>query len=297
MEPTPVLSKRHYPWLKVKLPQGDTYFALKQLVREKRLHTVCESASCPNIGECWNQGTATFMILGDICTRSCGFCDVKTGRPEGLDREEPFRVAEAVHTLRLRHAVITSVNRDELPDGGAAVWAETIRQVKAQNPGCTVEALIPDFRGSADALQTVLTARPDILAHNTETVPRLYRTVRPQAKYAQSLQVLQRAKRAGFITKTGLMVGLGEAWEELRQAMHDVCTVACDILTIGQYLQPSRRHLPVLRIYTPEEFHQLRQEGLALGFKHVESGPLVRSSYHAGEQKASIGLFSSHRCP
>jgi lipoic acid synthetase len=293
MEPRPVLSKRHYPWLKVKLPHGDNYVELKQLVRDKRLHTVCESASCPNIGECWNQKTATFMILGDVCTRSCGFCDVKTGRPQGLDGEEPIRVAEAVKLLRLNHAVLTSVNRDELPDGGAAIWAATIRQVRALNPGCTVEALVPDFEGLEASLLTVLQAKPDILAHNTETVPRLYRTVRPQAKYPRSLELLQRAKKQGFVTKSGLMVGLGEAWEELRQVMRDLCAVHCDILTIGQYLQPSRQHLPVLRIYTPEEFQHLRQEGLAYGFRHVEAGPLVRSSYHAGEQKASTGLFTS----
>jgi lipoyl synthase len=293
MESRPVLSKRHYPWLKVKLPQGENYFALKQLVREQRLHTVCESASCPNIGECWNQKTATFMILGDVCTRSCGFCDVKTGRPLGLDREEPARVAAAVRTLGLKHAVITSVNRDELPDGGATIWAATIRQVKALNPGCTVEALVPDFEGLEASLSTVLEAIPDILAHNTETVPRLYRTVRPQAKYLRSLELLQRAKRRGFVTKSGLMVGLGEEWDELRQVMQDLCAVHCDILTIGQYLQPSRQHLPVLRFYTPEEFQRLRQEGLTLGFRHVEAGPLVRSSYHAGEQKVSTGLFLS----
>jgi lipoic acid synthetase len=287
-----VLSKRYYPWLKVRMPHGENYFELKQLVRDKRLHTVCESASCPNIGECWNQKTATFMILGDVCTRSCGFCDVKTGRPPGLDREEPTRVAEAVKTLGLKHAVITSVNRDELPDGGAAIWAETIRQVRMLNPGCTVEALVPDFEGLEESLLTVLAAKPDILAHNTETVPRLYRTVRPQAKYPRSLALLRRAKRQGFVTKSGLMVGLGEEWEELRQVMQDLCAVHCDILTIGQYLQPSRQHLPVLQIYTPEEFQQLREEGLGLGFKHVEAGPLVRSSYHAGEQKASTGLFT-----
>jgi lipoyl synthase len=292
MEPRPPLSKRHYPWLKVKLPHGEKYFELKQLVREKRLHTVCESASCPNIGECWNQKTATFMILGDVCTRSCGFCDVKTGRPLGLDRGEPARVAEAVKTLGLKHAVITSVNRDELPDGGAAIWAATIRQVKALNPGCTVEALIPDFEGLEASLLTVLEAKPDILAHNTETVPRLYHMVRPQAKYPRSLELLWRAKKQGFVTKSGLMVGLGEEWEELRQVMRDLCAVHCDILTIGQYLQPSRQHLPVLRIYIPEEFQHLRQEGLAYGFRHVEAGPLVRSSYHAGEQKASTGLFT-----
>src|SRR5919108_1181984 len=292
MEPQPILSKRHYPWLKVKLPHGENYFALKGLVRDKRLHTVCESAGCPNIGECWNQKTATFMILGDVCTRSCGFCDVKTGRPLGLDCEEPARVAEAVNVLGLKHAVITSVNRDELPDGGAAIWAASIRQVKALNPDCTVEALVPDFEGQQEALWTVLAAEPDILAHNTETVPRLYRTVRPQAKYPRSLELLRRAKQRGFVTKSGLMVGLGEEREELRQVMQDLCAVHCDILTIGQYLQPSRRHLPVLRIYTPEEFQRLRQDGLACGFRHVEAGPLVRSSYHAGEQKASAGLFT-----
>ena len=292
MEPQPIQSKRHYPWLKVKLPHGENYFALKQLVRDKRLHTVCESANCPNIGECWNQKTATFMILGDVCTRSCGFCDVKTGRPLGLDREEPARVAEAVNVLGLKHAVITSVNRDELPDGGAAIWAASIRQVKALNPDCTVEALVPDFEGQQEALWTVLAAEPDILAHNTETVPRLYRTVRPQAKYPRSLELLRRAKQRGFVTKSGLMVGLGEEREELRQVMQDLCAVHCDILTIGQYLQPSRRHLPVLRIYTPGEFQRLRQDGLACGFRHVEAGPLVRSSYHAGEQKASTGLFT-----
>src|SRR5919108_979815 len=295
MEPQPILSKRHYPWLKVKLPHGENYFALKQLVRDKRLHTVCESANCPNIGECWSQKTATFMILGDVCTRSCGFCDVKTGRPHGLDREEPVRVAEAVHVLGLKHAVVTSVNRDELPDGGAAIWAATIRQVKALNPACTVEALIPDFEGLEGSLMTVLEAKPDILAHNTETVPRLYRTVRPQAKYPRSLELLQRAKRHGFVTKSGLMVGLGEAWEELQQVMQDLRAVHCDILTIGQYLQPSRQHLPVWRIYPPEEFRQLRQEGLALGFRHVEAGPLVRSSYHAGAQKVSAGLLTLQR--
>lgn len=291
MEPRPVLSKRHYPWLKVKLPQGENYFELKQLVRDKRLHTVCESASCPNIAECWNQKTATFMILGDLCTRSCGFCDVKTGRPLGLDQEEPGRVAEAIKMLGLQHAVITSVNRDELPDGGASIWAETIRQVRARNPVCAVEALIPDFEGLESPLLAVLEARPDILAHNTETVPRLYRTVRPQAKYPRSLELLQRAKKYGCVTKSGLMVGLGETSEELQQVMQDLCAVQCDILTVGQYLQPSRQHLPVQRFYTPEEFALLRQEGLAAGFRHVEAGPLVRSSYHAREQKASMGLL------
>ncbi|RMF87382.1 MAG: lipoyl synthase [Nitrospinota bacterium] len=282
------VSKRHLPWLKVRLPHGENYFQLKALVREKRLHTVCESASCPNIGECWGRKTATFMILGNICTRSCGFCDVMTGRPQAVDWDEPRRVAEAVRTLGLRHVVITSVNRDELPDGGAAIWAETIRQVRSHHPGCTIEVLIPDFKGSAEALYTVLEARPDILAHNTETVPRLYRQVRPQANYAQSLEVLDRAKRAGFVTKTGLMLGLGEEEEEVRAVMRDLRAVACDILTLGQYLQPSKRHLPVRRFYTPAEFARLKREGEAMGLRHVESGPLVRSSYHADTQLEQV---------
>ena len=257
-------------------------------MREKRLHTVCESASCPNIGECWGRKTATFMILGNICTRSCGFCDVMTGHPQAVDWDEPRRVAEAIRTLGLRHVVITSVNRDELPDGGAAIWAETIRQVRSRHPGCTIEVLIPDFKGSAEALYTVLEARPDILAHNTETVPRLYRQVRPQANYAQSLEVLDRAKRAGFVTKTGLMLGLGEEEEEVRAVMRDLQAVACDILTLGQYLQPSKRHLPVRRFYTPAEFARLKREGEAMGLRHVESGPLVRSSYHADTQLEQV---------
>ncbi len=295
MQSCNTVSKRHLPWLKVKLPQGENYFRLKTLVRENRLHTVCESASCPNIGECWNRGTATFMILGNICTRSCGFCDVATGRPQGLDWDEPRRVGEAIQTLGLRHAVITSVNRDELPDGGAAIWAETIRQVRQRNPECTIEVLIPDFKGSAEALYTVLEAQPDILAHNTETVPRLYRQVRPQAKYQQSLELLARAKRAGFITKSALMLGLGEELEEVRVVMRDLCGVSCDILTLGQYLQPSKKHLPVRRFYTPEEFVRLKEEGEAMGFRHVESGPLVRSSYHADSQKEHVGLLQVQR--
>jgi len=266
------------------MPQGENFFELKKLVRDNQLHTVCESASCPNIGECWNRRTATFMILGNICTRSCGFCDVPTGRPVGLDLDEPRRVADAIRKLGLKHAVITSVNRDELKDGGSSVWAETIRQVRKANPNCTIEVLIPDFKGSEAALLTVLEAKPDILAHNTETVPRLYRTVRPQANYKQSLEVLKRAKDHGFVTKTGLMLGLGEEIEEVYQVMSDLRGVRCDILTLGQYLRPSQQHLPVVRYYPPEEFRTLKIKGEEMGFQHVESGPLVRSSYHADEQ-------------
>ena len=277
-------TRKHPPWLKVRMPQGENFFELKKLVRDNQLHTVCESASCPNIGECWNRRTATFMILGNICTRSCGFCDVPTGRPVGLDLDEPRRVADAIRKLGLKHAVITSVNRDELKDGGSSVWAETIRQVRKANPNCTIEVLIPDFKGSEAALLTVLEAKPDILAHNTETVPRLYRTVRPQANYKQSLEVLKRAKDHGFVTKTGLMLGLGEEIEEVYQVMSDLRGVRCDILTLGQYLRPSQQHLPVVRYYPPEEFRTLKIKGEEMGFQHVESGPLVRSSYHADEQ-------------
>lgn len=272
------------PWLKVRLPGGDTYFELKRLVREQNLHTVCESASCPNIGECWSRRSLTIMILGGVCTRSCGFCDVPTGRPVGLDLEEPARVAEALSRLDLRHTVITSVNRDELPDGGSGVWAETVLAARAASPAMTIEVLIPDFKGSHSALQTVLDARPDIVAHNLETVPRLYRQVRPQADYAQSLELLERAKAAGFSTKSSLMLGLGESLAEVREVLRDLRAVRCDGLTLGQYLRPSSAHLPVVRFVPPEEFRELRLHALDLGFVHVASGPLVRSSYHADEQ-------------
>ena len=272
------------PWLKVKVPLGENFSHLKHLMDGKNLHTVCEEARCPNMGECWNAGTATFLILGDICTRSCGFCAVKTGRPEGLDLEEPFRVADAVRVMGVSHAVITSVNRDELPDGGASVFAETIRQVRLVNPSIKVEVLIPDLRGEEWALMIIVGAKPDILNHNTETVPRLYRTVRPQAKYDRSLELLDRAKRAGMVTKSGLMLGLGETVPEVLKVMEDLHAVHCDILTLGQYLQPTKDHLPVDRYVHPDEFRMLREKGLAMGFKHVESGPLVRSSYHAEGQ-------------
>ncbi|RMD92226.1 MAG: lipoyl synthase [Calditrichaeota bacterium] len=274
---------RRPEWLKVKLPYGAEYNQVRQIVDTHGLHTVCQEARCPNVGECWGRGTATFMILGDICTRSCGFCAVKTGRPTFLDLDEPRRVAEAVKKMRLRHAVITSVNRDELPDGGASIFAATIRQIRRHVPGCRVEVLIPDFKGDLQALDIVIKAKPDILNHNTETVPRLYRPVRPQGKYEWSLRILEHAKKRGMLTKSGLMLGIGETTEEVLQVMRDLRQVQVDILTLGQYLQPTKNHLPVDRFVHPDEFLMLKQEGLKMGFKHVESGPLVRSSYHAEE--------------
>ena len=274
--------ERRPHWLKAKIPGGENYARLKNLIDTQRLHTVCEEARCPNMGECWNSGTATFMILGDICTRSCGFCAVKTGRPDyGLDWDEPRRVAEAVQRMRLKHAVITSVNRDERSDGGAPIFAETIRLIRELLPGCSVEVLIPDFKGSEEALGIVLEARPDILNHNLETVPRLYKTVRPQANYTQSLEVLARSKERGMKTKTGLMLGIGEKTDEVLEVMKDAIKSGCDILTLGQYLQPTKEHLPIDRYVHPDEFLMLKEEGISMGFRHVESGPLVRSSYHA----------------
>ncbi len=272
---------RRPPWLKVRAPGGDSYAKLKGMMRSKALHTVCEEARCPNIAECWGAGTATFMIGGDTCTRSCGFCAVKTGRPLPVDWDEPRRVAEAVRQMQLVHCVITSVNRDELPDGGAQLWAETVRAVRALNPTTTVEVLIPDFKGKLDALQIVLNSKPDILGHNTETVPRLYRRVRPQGKYAWTLSVLEESKKQGFRTKSGMMLGLGETKDEVLSVMEDLRSVGCDILTLGQYLQPTKNHLPVERFVHPDEFAEYRERGLEMGFLHVESGPLVRSSYHA----------------
>lgn len=271
-------------WLKVRIPSGENFARLKSLIDEHKLHTVCEEARCPNMAECWNSGTATFMILGDICTRSCGFCAVKTGKPDVLDLDEPFRVANAIRIMDVRHAVITSVNRDELPDGGAAIFAETIRQARIVNPGIKIEVLIPDFRGVEWALDIVVEAKPDILNHNTETVPRLYSLVRPQAKYSRSLEVLEMAKQKGMVTKSGLMLGLGETIEEVEAVMRDLHSVDCDILTLGQYLQPTKEHLPVERFVSPDEFRMLKLSGLEMGFRHVESGPLVRSSYHAEHQ-------------
>ena len=270
---------RRPEWLKVKIPAGESYLRLKDLMARHRLHTVCEEARCPNMGECWSAGTATFMILGDVCTRSCGFCAVKTGRPGIIDSGEPARVAEAIRIMEVRHAVITSVNRDELDDGGASIFAATIRAAREARAGITIEVLIPDFRGDAAALQIVVDAHPEILNHNTETIPRLYPTVRPQAKYTRSLELLERAKHAGMVTKSGLMLGLGETNEEVLEVLSDLRAVSCD--TLGQYLQPTKEHLPVDRFVRPEEFAMLKEKGIAMGFRHIESGPLVRSSYHA----------------
>jgi lipoic acid synthetase len=277
-------------WLKVRLQHSDGYRELKQLVRGLDLHTVCEEAGCPNIYECWNQGTATFMILGDTCTRACRFCGIKWGRPTHVDREEPKRVAAAVRTMGLRHAVITSVNRDELADGGAEIFADTIREIRATVPGCGVEVLIPDFEGNRDALKAVLDAGPDILNHNLETVPRLFRQIQPWDSYEVSLELLRRTKEISpeTLTKSGVMVGLGERVDELVEVMRDLVAVDLDILTIGQYLPPSQRHAPIDRYYTPEEFLHLKQVGEELGIRHVESGPLVRSSYHAGAQHEAL---------
>jgi lipoic acid synthetase len=277
-------SRRRPEWLKSRIPGGENYARVKNIIDSNALHTVCQEARCPNAGECWNNGTATFMILGDVCTRSCGFCAVKTGKPTELDADEPARVARAVSLLGLRHAVITSVNRDELYDGGAQIFAETIRQVRAANPGIRIEVLIPDFRGEEFALDIVLDALPDILNHNMETVPRLYPVVRPQAKYERSLTLLNRARRRGFTTKTGLMLGIGERIEEVVEVLQDLRREDCVILTLGQYLQPTKEHLPVERFVHPDEFRRLKEIGMGMGFRHVESGPLVRSSYHAEQQ-------------
>jgi lipoyl synthase len=272
-------------WLRVKLPAGPTYSTLRNTIDTHKLHTVCESAKCPNMGECWARGTATVMILGNVCTRSCGFCNIATGRPPVLDLDEPRRVAEAVALMKLKHCVITSVNRDELPDGGAAIWARTITEVRKAAPGTSIEVLIPDFCGDWDALQTVLDAKPDILNHNTETVPSRYFEVRPQAKYERTLELLKRAKAQNFITKTGLMVGIGETDDELFQTFRELRAADVDILTVGQYLQPTREHLPIHRWVTPDQFAEYKRYCLnELKFAVVESGPLVRSSYHAEEQ-------------
>jgi lipoyl synthase len=281
-------------WLKARAPLGDNYHNLKRLARTLELHTVCESAQCPNIGECWNHKTATFMLLGNLCTRRCGFCAVPKGRPEPLDWDEPRRVAEAVASLGLKHAVVTSVNRDDDNMGGARIFAETIRQIRCQAPGCQVEVLIPDFQGRQDCLQVVVEAKPEVLNHNTETVPRLYRAVRSGARYERTLDLLANVKRfaPGMVSKTGVMVGIGETMDELLEVFRDLATRKVDILTVGQYLRPSKDHLPITRYYTPAEFALLKREALAMGFKHVESGPLVRSSYHAHEQAESTGLLA-----
>jgi lipoic acid synthetase len=273
-------------WLKARAPMGENYHNLKTLARRLDLHTVCESAHCPNIGECWNHKTATFMLLGNLCTRRCGFCAVPKGRPQPIDFEEPVRVAEAVETLGLKFAVVTSVNRDDDNVGGARVFASTITEIRKRLPDCRVEVLIPDFQGLEEPLRIVMEARPDILNHNTETVPRLYRVARSGARYERTLRLLERAKEMNpaIPTKTGLMAGLGESTDELLAVFRDLAQSKVDILTIGQYLRPSKDHLPVARLYPPEEFRFLKEEALKLGFRHVESGPLVRSSYHAHEQ-------------
>jgi lipoic acid synthetase len=272
-------------WLKVRAPGSPSYTRLKALMRELNLHTVCEEAQCPNIGECWNHGTATFMILGDLCTRACAYCAVSHGRPAAVDRAEPARVADAIRTLDLNYVVITSVDRDDLEDGGASIFADTIRETRARAPGCRIEVLIPDFQGNEAALRAVLDARPDVLNHNTETVPRLYRMARSGGRYPRTLELLDRSRRLApdIPTKSGLMVGLGEERDELVATIKDLRGVGCGILTIGQYLRPSAGHAPMSRYYHPDEFRDLKQVALDLGFVHVESGPLVRSSYHAHE--------------
>ncbi|HSF16475.1 MAG TPA: lipoyl synthase [Vicinamibacteria bacterium] len=275
------------PWLKVRLPSGESYFRLKRILGGLDLHTVCEEARCPNVAECWGHGTATFMILGDVCTRACGFCAVKTGLPTYLDRDEPRRVAEAVVAMELDHAVVTSVNRDELPDGGASVFSDTIEAIRRRRPSTSVEVLIPDFQGSLASLVAVLAARPEILNHNIETVPRLYKRVRPGASYARSVELLRRAKELapGIVSKTGMMLGLGESAQEVEDVMRELVETAhVDVLTLGQYLQPTKAHLPVERFVQPGEFEELARRGTAIGFRHVEAGPLVRSSYHAANQ-------------
>lgn len=279
-------TRHHPPWIKARIPAGPNYGDLKHLMRSLALHTVCEEARCPNIGECWESRTATFMILGDVCTRRCMYCAVTKGKPTGVDVDEPRRIGEAVGYLKLKHLVITSVNRDDLPDGGASIFAACIRESRQQRPDCTVEVLIPDLEGNWDALATIVEAKPDVLNHNTETVPRLYRRARPRADYQRTLELLRLSKEMAptMRTKSGLMVGLGESVTELLRTMQDIRDAHCDILTIGQYLSPTARHLPIERYYTPEEFEELKEAGMEMGFRHVESGPLVRSSYHAREQ-------------
>jgi lipoic acid synthetase len=268
-------------WLRVKLPTGENYRMVRALVDEHKLHTICESGNCPNMGECWGEGTATFMILGNICTRSCGFCAVSTGKPEEADPFEPGRVANSVKTMRVKHAVITSVDRDDLKDGGSTIWAQTVRAIRNQSPGTTLETLIPDFAGNWENLQAIIDVAPEIVSHNIETVRRLTKQVRIQAKYDRSLEVLFRLKKGGMRTKSGIMLGLGETDEEVIEAMEDLRSVQVDILTLGQYLQPTPKHLPIAEFVTPERFEKYRLLGLDMGFRYVESGPLVRSSYHA----------------
>ena len=283
-------AERRLPeWLKVKMPGGRNYLELRQIVKESKLNTVCEEAQCPNIGECWDRKTATFMVLGDICTRACSYCAVNTGKPTTLDLQEPVRLAETVEKLGLKYAVITSVDRDDLPDGGAFIFAQCISQIHKRLPSCKVEVLIPDFGGNWESLAKVMEAKPETLNHNIETVRRVFRRVRHKGSYDMSLELLAKAKEmdANAVTKSGMMVGLGETWDEIIETMRDLRSVDCDLLTIGQYLRPSQKHVPLSRWYTPDEFDELRREGVSLGFRHVASGPLVRSSYHADEQHAA----------
>jgi len=286
------LPERKPSWLKVRAPGGPQYLRLKQLMRDLDLHTVCEEAHCPNVGECWEHGTATFMILGDVCTRNCAYCAVAHGRPPKYDISEPARVAEAIGEMRLQHAVITSVDRDDLPDFGAYIFAETIRQIKQRLPDCSVEVLVPDFQGNEDSIRAVLEAGPDIYNHNTETVPRLYKRCRPGGRYERVMQIFRTAKRLApqIPTKTGIILGMGETLEEVELVMRDLRAVDVDILTLGQYLRPSENHHPIDRYVTPEEFRRMRDIGMSMGFRHVESGPLVRSSYHAWEQVQAAGV-------
>ena len=291
---------RRPEWIRVRAPSGETYQRLHELMRAKALHTVCEEAMCPNMGECWGSGTATFLMLGDVCTRTCGFCDVKRGKPSPLDWLEPERVAQAVKAMALKHAVITSVNRDDRQDGGAPIFAMVIRRIRELHPGCSIEVLIPDFKGSLEALKMVMDARPEILNHNVETVPRLFKTVQPQDRYEWAAATLSNARKldADVLVKSGIMVGLGETMEEIKAVMRDQRAWGVDILTVGQYLQPSKKHLPIQRYYTLEEFAEIKEYGLSLGFRWVESGPLVRSSYHAAEQVRALSavhhkLYSS----
>lgn len=289
LDPRP---QRRPAWIKVRAPSGQSYERVREIMRSKRLHTVCEEARCPNLGECWEAGTATFLLMGDTCTRSCGFCDIKTGRPEALDWLEPERVARAVQSMDLRHAVITSVNRDERPDGGAPIFAMVIRRVRQLQPGCSVEVLIPDFKGSRAALKIVMDARPEILNHNVETVRRLFKKVQPQDRYEWARATLSNAKALDpdVLTKSGIMVGLGETMVELKETMRDLRRWGVDILTVGQYLQPTRKHLPIERYYHPDEFGELKTYGGEIGFRWVESGPLVRSSYHAERQVRALSV-------
>ena len=282
--------RRHPEWIKARAPVGEAVFSLKRMVRDLKLHTVCEEAACPNLGECWSHGTATFMLMGDVCTRNCAFCAVAHGRPVALDPEEPERVGQAIARLGLRHVVVTSVDRDDLVDGGAAHFAATAAAIRRHVPDCSIEFLVPDFKGRAESIDTVVEAAIDILNHNTETVPRLYPRARAGARYDRSLDLLRRAKdsRPGLITKTGLMLGIGEERDEVVAVFADLAAVGCDILTLGQYLSPSREHLPVSRYLHPDEFAELRGDALRAGLRHVESGPLVRSSYHAWDQVQAL---------